>query len=103
VEEWPVADESKINPELERQEMMSEKLIEDINNIKNLIKEKQNKEVKDVYVYTLPNEKELYDKKFIKEKLNLNVEIFSVSDNSKYDPQGKAGKAKPGKPAIYLE
>ena len=24
-------------------------------------------------------------------------------DKNKFDPEGKAGKAKPGKPAVYLE
>lgn len=39
----------------------------------------------------------------IEKNLNLAVEIFAVNDAKKYDPQNKAGKAKPGKPAIYVE
>jgi hypothetical protein len=33
----------------------------------------------------------------------LDIAIYSVSDKEKHDPQKKASKAKPGKPAIYLE
>jgi leucyl-tRNA synthetase len=103
IEEWPVADEKKINPEIEKQEKMNIQIIADINNILKLLKEKQGKEAKKVYVYTLPKEKEIYDTKLLKDKLSLDIEIYSVADKKKYDPQNKAGKAKPGKPAIYLE
>ena len=34
---------------------------------------------------------------------NCLVSCFAVNDKKKYDPQGKASKAKPGKPGIYLE
>ena len=49
------------------------------------------------------NLKEIYDKVFLEKKLNLKIEIYSVADKGKYDPQGKAGRAKPGKPAVYAE
>lgn len=101
-EKWPVCDEKKINPELERQEMMSDKLVEDIKNILKIIREKGTS-AKKVYVYTLPKEKEFFDEEIISKKLDMQIKIFSVSDKSKYDPQNKAGKAKPGKPAIYVE
>ena len=103
LEKWPKADEKKINPELERQEQACEKLVEDINNIIKLLREKQNKDVQKVYVYVLPKEKEIYDKGFLEKKLNLKVGIYSVADKGKYDPEGKAGRAKPGKPAVYAE
>jgi hypothetical protein len=31
------------------------------------------------------------------------VKVFAVNDKAKYDPEGKASKAKPGKPAIFIE
>ena len=31
------------------------------------------------------------------------VQVFAVNDKKKYDPENKSKKAKPGKPAIYLE
>ena len=82
---------------------MTERLIEDINNIIKILREKQNKSVEKVYIYALPKEKDVYDKGFLEKKLNLKIEIYSVADKGKYDPQGKAGKAKPGRPAIYIK
>lgn len=103
--EWPKCDESKINEKFEQEEKAVEKLAEDINNIVKIVKEKQNKEVKKVYVYVLPKEKELYEQHetILRKKTNLEVKIFAVNDKDKYDPEEKASKAKPGKPGIYLE
>jgi len=103
LEKWPVADESKINPELEKQDQQTEQLVSDINNIIRILKEKQGIEAKKVYVYALPKEKENYNANVLSKKTNLEVAVFSVADKKKHDPQGKAGKAKPGKPAIYIE
>ena len=36
-------------------------------------------------------------------KTNIKIEIFAVNDKNKYDPENKSTRAKPGKPAIYLE
>jgi leucyl-tRNA synthetase len=100
LEDWPVADEKKIDENLEMQEKAVEKLIEDINNIIKIVGAK-----KKVFVYTLPKEKKAYEDEIdlIAKKTNLDTSIFSVADKNKYDPEGKAKKAKPGKPAIYLE
>jgi leucyl-tRNA synthetase len=105
LEKWPEADESKINPELEKQEQAVEKLIEDIKNIAKMLKEKQNRETGKIFIYTLPKELQIYSesKDIIEKKTEKKTEIFAVNDKKKYDPQSKAGKAKPGKPAIYLE
>lgn len=97
---WPVADEKKINEKFEQQEKQVEKIIEDINNIIKIVGEK-----KKVSIYTIPKEKEIYfdSLDLIKKRTNLEVEIFAVNDKNKYDPENKAGKTKPGKPALYLE
>ena len=92
LEKWPEYDESKINEKFEEQDKMIEKLKEDISNIRKITKNETEK----VYVYVLPQELDIY-------KNFPDAEIFAVNDKNKYDPQGKAGKAKPGKPAIYLE
>ncbi|OGJ17356.1 leucine--tRNA ligase [Candidatus Pacearchaeota archaeon RBG_13_36_9] len=92
---WPAADEKKINEKFEKEEEAVEKLKQDINNIKKIMESKGEKKEK-VYVYVLPDELSLY--KGIK-----GIFVYAVNDKSKYDPQNKAGKAKPGKPAIYLE
>jgi leucyl-tRNA synthetase len=103
LEKWPEADESKINPELEKEEKMNEQIVQDISNVVRIIKEKQGKQAEKVFVYVLPNELKSYDEISLAKKLNLSVKIFAVNDKKKYDPQNKAGKAKPGKPAIYIE
>lgn len=103
--EWPVADESKIDKTFEEQEKAAEKLLEDVNAIALIMKSKQGKDAKNVYVYTLPKELEYYKEGV--EELNKNLifklTFFAVNDKKKYDPTGKSGKAKPMKPAIYLE
>ncbi|MBI2449394.1 class I tRNA ligase family protein [Candidatus Pacearchaeota archaeon] len=101
--EWPKADEKKINPEIEKQQKILQNTIDDINNIIRIIKEKQNKEAKTIYIYAIPNEKDIYNKEYLSKKLNKEVKVFAVNDKNKHDPQNKASKAKPGKPAIYVE
>jgi len=98
--DWPVAEEGKIDENLEKQEKAVEKLIEDVNNIVKIVGTKNK-----AFVYTMPNEIRVYEEAIetIEKRTNLEVKIFSVSDKGRYDPQGKAKKAKPGKPAIYLE
>ena len=103
LEKWPVCDEKKIDEKFEKQEQASEKLVGDILNIIKIIKEKQNKEAEKVFIYVLPKELEFYNKEEVEGKVGKKVEIFSVSDKKKYDPEGKSGKAKPNKPAVYLE
>ncbi|MEM3405467.1 MAG: leucine--tRNA ligase [Candidatus Pacearchaeota archaeon] len=105
LEKWPVADESKINEKFEEEEKIIDKTVEDIKNIMKILKEKNNKEAKKVFLYVIPNEIELYnrEKKKLEKELNLNIQIFSVNDKNKYDPQNKSQKAKPNKPSIYIE
>jgi len=102
---WPVADESKIDKKFEEQEKAVEKLLEDINNIARIVKENQDREAKKVYVYVLPQELDYYKECFelVKSKINLEVRFFAVNDKKKHDPLKKAGRAKPSKPAIYVE
>jgi leucyl-tRNA synthetase len=104
-EEWPEPDESKTSDKFEKAQETNDQLINDIRNIINIIKEKQGKEAKKLYLYTIPNELKNYEqsKEKIRELLNLEVNIFAVNDKNKYDPQNKASKSKPNKPAIYLE
>jgi len=100
LESWPIVDEKKIDESLEQQEKTVENLISDINNILKIVGEK-----KKVFIYSIPNEKKIYEEAIplINKKTNLHTSVYSVSDKEKHDPQGKAKKAKPKKPAIYLE
>ncbi len=100
LESWPVADEKKIDENLEKREQAIENLIKDINNVLKIVGEK-----KKVFVYSIPNEKQIYTDaiKTIKKRTNLDVSVSAINDKEKYDPEGKAKKSKPGKPAFYLE
>ncbi|MFW6283655.1 MAG: class I tRNA ligase family protein, partial [Minisyncoccales bacterium] len=102
--EWPKADESKINKKFEEQDQAIEKLINDINNISKLITDKGDNFSK-IYVYVLPNEKEIYSENIneIKKRTNENLILYAVNDKDKYDPENKSKKVKPGRPGIYFE
>jgi len=101
LQKWPIADEKKINERFEKQEQELRKLIEDINKIAKLLKRKSKK----VFVYTLPNEKQIYQENIneIKKRTGIDVEIYVVNDKNKYDPENKSKKVKPGRPGIYME
>ena len=105
LESWPSYDEKKINEKLEMQEKNVEKTISDIQNIFKIIKERGNNEAKKAYLYVIPKELEQYKeaRENMKASLNVDIEIYAVNDAKKHDPQKKAGKAKLGKPAIYVE
>ena len=102
--EWPVADESKIDEKIEKEEKLIEQTIEDINHVLKIVKEKGKNATK-LFIYVLPNEKKsfLENLDLIKNKINLSVEIFAVNDKNKHDPENKSKKVKPGRPGIYLE
>lgn len=101
--EWPKFDEKKIDEKFEQAEKAGEKTIEDILNVLKIVKEKQGKEGKKVYLYVIPNELGNYNADEISRRISKEVKIFAVNDKKKHDPEGKAGKAKPGKPGIYIE
>ncbi|MEK6928602.1 MAG: leucine--tRNA ligase [Nanoarchaeota archaeon] len=102
-QKWRGYDASKINEKIESVEKAVEKTIDDILNVLKIIKEKKGEESEKIYLYTLPNEKEYYDADALSKRVGKEVMVFAVNDKKKYDPEGKAGKAKPGKPGIYAD
>ena len=80
-----------------------EKSISDILNVLKIVKEKQAKDISKVYLYLIPNEISNYDENVLSNRIGLPIKVFAVNDRKKYDPEGKAGKAKPGKPGIFVE
>jgi len=102
VAEWPKVDEKKIDSKLEQAEGAVEKTVSDVMNIINIMNEKGT-EVKKIYLYTIPPEKFNYDEEILEKKIGKPVSVFASNDKDKYDPEGKSGKAKPGRPAIFLE
>jgi len=99
---WPKVNEKKIDEKFEREEEILSRTISDIGKIKELSGIQKPK----TYIYTIPSEASVFrgNEDYI---ANLSgsrvVKAFIVNDKSKHDPEGKAKKAKPGKPAIYLE
>ncbi|MEK6890348.1 MAG: leucine--tRNA ligase [Nanoarchaeota archaeon] len=102
VSDWPNFDESKIDDKLEDSEKSVDKTVGDILNVLRIVKEKQSKEVEKVYLYIIPNEKEAYNEELLSRRVGKEVKVYMVNDKNKYDPEGKAGKAKPGKPGIFV-
>lgn len=105
LEKWPLFDESKINEKFEQQDKAIEKLAGDVNNISKIITEKTKKQPVKAFIYVLPNEIGMYTEALekIQRKTNILINIFSVNDKGKYDPEGKSSKVKPNRPGIYLE
>lgn len=100
--EWPVADLKKINKKSEEQEEALGKTISDIGQIKELSGIQKPK----TYIYAIPSEVSFFkeNEHFLAVASgSIVVNSFAVNDRVKYDPEGKSKKAKPGKPAIYLE
>ena len=99
IESWPKANLKKIDEKFGKEEQSTDKTVSDIANILNLIEIKPKK----VYMYVLPNDVDFYNIKDISKRTNKEVILYKVNDKDKYDPENKSKKAKPGKPAIYLE
>ena len=76
----------------------------DVNNVIRIVKEK-GKDVSRLYLYTIPNEKNVYinNSSDIEKRTGLKIKIYAVNDKEKHDPEKKTSKSKPGKPGIYLE
>jgi leucyl-tRNA synthetase len=103
LEAWPKVDETKINEKLEEVEKAVDKTVSDILNVLNIIKQKTGKEGSKIYLYVMPFELANFNADLISKRILKEVKIFAVNDKGKYDPEGKAGKAKPGKPAIFIQ
>ncbi len=97
---WPKVDESKIDEEIEKQEKKKDKLLEDVKNIIDILKDKNELEdKKKINVYAIPKELGLYKKveKKIENTFGLKTKVESVK---KAD---KEVKVRPGKPGILIK
>ena len=103
LEKWPECDEKKIDLKLEETEKNVDKTVSDILNVLNIIKQKTGKDGNKIYLYVIPNELANYDAEAICKRTGKEIKVFAVNDKKKYDPEGKAGKTKPGKPGIFVE
>ena len=96
--EWPKSDDSKLKTKKIKIDL-NEKVVERINKILEKVRE----DVEKVYVYVMPFEFEKLDVGKIEKEIDKKLEIYSTADKSKYDPENKSKKAKPGLPGIYVE
>jgi leucyl-tRNA synthetase len=95
IADWPKYEEIK-------QKVIKEDLNEKIiNNIKPIIEKFPDK--KNVYLYVMPFEVDRVDAKKISKAIGKMVDVWPVNDSKKYDPEGRAKKALPGKPGVYFE
>ncbi|MCX6748595.1 MAG: leucine--tRNA ligase [Candidatus Pacearchaeota archaeon] len=102
LEKWPEADESKIDEKFEQEEQAQDKLVEDIKNIIKILEAKGQTNMKEIKIFAIPKEIELYNQ--AKEKLEkvfgMEVSVLSIQEAGK---TGKKIKAVPGKPGILIE
>ncbi len=101
VSEWPKVDESVFKVKTKEVDL-NEKYIK---YIKELIDkfELNGVAVKKVFVYVVPFELEKLNKSKLVKGLGKELDIFSVKDDKKYDPENKSKKAIPGMPGLYFE
>lgn len=99
--EWPKTDESIFKVKTKEVDL-NEKYIK---YIKELIDkfELNGVSVKKIFVYVIPFELEKLNKSKIAKGIERDLDIFSVKDDKKYDPENKSKKAIPGMPGLYFE
>jgi leucyl-tRNA synthetase len=99
---WPEFDGDKIDDKLEENYGRVEKTIGDIKNILKIVSDNGKKTGK-IHLYVLPQEKEFYNSGKLSQIVGKDVNVWSVSDKKKHDPEGKSKKVKPGRPGIFIE
>jgi len=98
---WPKFDESKLK--VKKQEVdLNEKYIIYLKEIISRVESKGEK-VKKAYIYVVPFEVTKLNKVKIANGIGKDLEIFSLRDDKKYDPENKSKKSIPGMPGVYLE
>jgi len=96
--EWPKYEEIK---QKQGKEDLNDKILSNTLPIIQKISESQ--KIKKIYLYVMPFEIKNIDRKKIEKALGYSTEVFAVNDPNKKDPEGRAKKAIPGKPGVYVE
>ncbi len=99
--EWPKVDEAVFKVKTKEIDL-NEKYIK---YIKELIGkfELNGVSVKKIFVYVVPFELEKINKSKLIKGVGREIDLFSVKDDKKYDPENKSKKAIPGMPGVYFE
>ena len=99
---WPKAEKESINMDVIELEEILKKTMQDIKHISELTGCKER-----LCIYTVSDEELDHfamAKEFLSKKLDFGeVSIFRADDKERYDPMNRAERARPKKPAIYLE
>ena len=94
---WPKTDSSKILQEKKKQLDLNSKVTDEATTLL------QKVDGKKVYVYVVPFELTKVDAKKIEKAVGKPVSVYALNDAQKHDPAGKAKKARPGMPSVYVE
>ncbi|MEM2900569.1 MAG: class I tRNA ligase family protein, partial [Thermoplasmata archaeon] len=88
--------ESELSKNMKEISKFAPKMIETLN--------RMSKEELDRFIVEI-NEYEILKnaKEFFSSELKCDVEVYSADDDKRYDPEGKASKAMPMRPAIYMQ
>ena len=101
ISSWPQFDVTKLK--IKKQEIdLNEKYTDYIKEIIARV-ESKGKIIKKAYLYVVPFELSKINKLKVSKGISKELEIFSVKDDKKYDPENKSKKSIPGIPGIYLE
>jgi leucyl-tRNA synthetase len=108
LEDWPIADEKKIDENLEKQEKIIENTINDVNNVKRILNiDKPHTTI----IYPIPPEKKLFEeyKGVIQDKtasgalvVLSNQDLIKNYPSVNQDNLNRAKKAKLGRPGIFV-
>jgi len=102
LQSWPEFDKKKINDKLEEG---YDNMIKTAQDGKKII-EMLNVKNPTMYIYTIPSETSIYlaHEEMMKQVSGaITVEVYPNNKKNIHDPQGKAKKAKPGRPGIYID
>jgi leucyl-tRNA synthetase len=98
---WPKFDENKLK--IKKKEIdLNSKIGENVGEMIKKLEEKGTK-IEKVYLYVIPFELSKYQKDILEKIWGKKVEIYSVKNEEKHDPEGKSKKARPGLPGVYFE
>ena len=100
-EKWPEFDKTKLVKKIKEVDL-NEKIILYLKEPLEKLREKGQTFSK-IFIYVMPFEIGRVDSKKIGKILNKEIQIYSVTDSKKFDPEEKAKKSRPGMPGFYVE
>jgi leucyl-tRNA synthetase len=100
-EKWPEFDKTKLVKKIKDVDL-NENIILYLKEPLEKLREKGQTFSK-IFIYVMPFEIGRVDSKKIGKILNKEIQIYSVTDSKKFDPEEKAKKSRPGMPGFYVE